>query len=62
MGFFIFALRTGEKVGGQGGGGICLQWGWGKEKYRKSGLESGGISGCAGADSGPTGVFPLCRE
>src|SRR3989442_9465600 len=27
--------------------------GWGKERYRKSGLESGVISGCAGADRRP---------
>jgi len=33
--------------------------GLGKEGYCKSGLESGAISGCAGVDGRPSGMFPL---
>jgi Transposase DDE domain group 1 len=53
--------------GGQVSNGIWLQRGWGKERCCKSGLESGTISGCAGADGRPSGVLPMkivsqCRE
>src|SRR5438445_3763939 len=33
--------------------------GWGKERYRKSELESGVISGCAGADRRPLRAFRM---